>query len=315
MAAWQRAFWRCSEYRFCMTVWIKEWLSLLLSRPHLCLLSLCGGQQEFPSINQKPMPGSTIADLLTSPNAEGSVEIIQKESGRKKKTKRRQASPACHRCPRIDFFPVSWRKWVRNYCLARGSTKLDSLCVCSQQSVSKANSDWLWSKHIFIQIGSFYRREWNNCPPEQEMRPFMYVQDIHPGVRRCVFFPRRFHKVHGVGSYWDEKPAAVFPHLLRSRSANNTPARITNETTGCLIPPAELQSRDVQPHWKKRFTPNLNRQKLKCAQRLKMWFFSIFFNVLLWQRITLSRISSPPSSDCHFLPCRGATCPTLPLLD
>lgn len=155
MAAWQRAFWRCSEYRFCMTVWIKEWLSLLLSRPHLCLLSLWGGQQEFPSINQKPMPGSTIADLLTSPNAEGSVEIIQIKPGEKKTKKTRQASPACHRCPRIDFFPVSWRKWVRNYCLARGSTKLDSLCVCSQQSVSKANADWLWSKHIFIQIGSF----------------------------------------------------------------------------------------------------------------------------------------------------------------
>lgn len=67
-----------------MTVWIKEWLSLLLSRPHLCLLSLCGGQQEFPSINQKPMPGSTIADLLTSPNAEGSVAIIQMEPERKK---------------------------------------------------------------------------------------------------------------------------------------------------------------------------------------------------------------------------------------
>lgn len=90
------------------------------------------------------MPGSTIADLLTSPNAEGSVEIIQIKPGEKKnKKKTRQASPACHRCPRIDFFPVSWRKWVRNYCLARGSTKLDSLCVCSQQSVSKANAVWL----------------------------------------------------------------------------------------------------------------------------------------------------------------------------
>lgn len=60
-------FWRCSEYRFCMTVWIKEWLSLLLSCSHLCLLSLWDGQQEFPSINQKPMPGSAIADPPNKP--------------------------------------------------------------------------------------------------------------------------------------------------------------------------------------------------------------------------------------------------------
>lgn len=79
-----------------MTVWIKEWLSLLLSRPHLCLLSLWGGQQEFPSINQKPMPGSTIADLLTSPNAEGSVEIIQIKPGEKKKTKKKRDKPPLH---------------------------------------------------------------------------------------------------------------------------------------------------------------------------------------------------------------------------
>lgn len=79
-----------------MTVWIKEWLSLLLSRPHLCLLSLWGGQQEFPSINQKPMPGSTIADLLTSPNAEGSVEIIQIKPGEKKKQQKKRDKPPLH---------------------------------------------------------------------------------------------------------------------------------------------------------------------------------------------------------------------------
>lgn len=54
--AWQLTFWRCSEYRFCMTVWIKEWLSLLLSCSHLCLLSLCGGQQEFPPLIRNHFP-------------------------------------------------------------------------------------------------------------------------------------------------------------------------------------------------------------------------------------------------------------------
>lgn len=69
-----------------MTVWIKEWLSLLLSCSHLCLLSLWDGQQEFPSINQKPIRGSAITELLTSQNAERSVEMI------KNKIKIRQAS-------------------------------------------------------------------------------------------------------------------------------------------------------------------------------------------------------------------------------
>lgn len=118
-----------------MTVWIKEWLSLLLSCSHLCLLSLWAGQQEFPSINQNPIPGSAITELLTSQNAKRSVEIKEK-----KKIKTRQASPECHRCLRIDFFSLLVGESGReNYCLARGSTKLDSLCVCSQQSVSKVN--------------------------------------------------------------------------------------------------------------------------------------------------------------------------------
>lgn len=102
--------------------------------------------KNFPPLIRNRCRGRPSQTLLTSPNAEGSVEIIQI----KEEKKMRQASPACHRCPGIDFLPVSWRKWVRNYCLARGSTKLDSLCVCSQQSVSKVNLDWLWSKHIFI---------------------------------------------------------------------------------------------------------------------------------------------------------------------
>lgn len=196
-----------------------------------------------------------------------------------KKKKTRQASPTCHRYPRIDFFPVSWRKWVRNYCLARGSTKLDSLCVCSQQSVSKANADCLWSKHIFIQIGSFFTAVNKTIAHlSKKRRVFTHVQDIYPGVRRRVH-PRLFHKVHGRhwrGSYWDENPAAVFPHLLRSRCANNTPARVINEAAGSLKPPAELQSHaaHVRSHNKRKdlsWTWADESWNL-LAQRLKMRF-------------------------------------------
>lgn len=142
-----------------MTVRIKEWLSLLLSCSHLCLLSLWGGQQEFPFINQGPMRGvSHQPQLLTSQNA---VEIKKQKS----KTKTRQASPECHRCPRIDFFPVSGRKWARNYCLARGSTKLDSLCVCSQQSVSKVNLNRLWSISTYSYKLAFFLSAVNEIIP------------------------------------------------------------------------------------------------------------------------------------------------------
>lgn len=61
-----------------MTVWIKEWLSLLLSCFHLCLLSLWGEQLEFPSINQNPILRKAITELLTSQNAKRSVKIKNK---------------------------------------------------------------------------------------------------------------------------------------------------------------------------------------------------------------------------------------------
>lgn len=316
MAAWQRAFWRCSEYRFCMTVWIKEWLSLLLSRPHLCLLSLCGGQQEFPSINQKPMQGLTIVDLLTRPNAEGSVEIIQMEPGRKKKTKTksRQASPACHRCPRIDFFLVSWRKWVRNYCLARGSTKLDSLCVCSQQSVSKVNLDWLWSKHIFIQIGSFYRREWNNCPPKQEMRSFMYVQDIHPGVRRCVF-PDFSIKCTGdtAGVVIGMRTPQLCFHISSAPAALTTPCKDYKRDHWLFDTASRTSELQCSVTLKEKIYPELKQTKAETFTEAEDVIF--FLNMLPWQRIILSG-KSLPFSDSHFLPRWGATSrATLPLLD
>lgn len=117
-----------------MSVWIKERLSLLLSCSHLCLLSLQDGQQQILPVNQSPVGVLALTELLTSQKCK------QKCGNNKKKGKTRQASPKCHRCLRIDFFflpPVSWRKWVRNCCLARDSTKLDSVCVqsaVSQQS-------------------------------------------------------------------------------------------------------------------------------------------------------------------------------------
>lgn len=165
---------------------------------------------------------------------------------------------------------------MRNYCLARGSTKLDSLCVCSQQSVSKVNSDWLWSKHIFIQIGSFYRSEWNNCPPEQEMRLFMWVEVVRPGVQWCVF-PRLSIKCTGGtvgGSYWDENPAAVIPHLLRSRCANNTPARIRKETAGSLKAPAEVQTHSAHAH--KNWAWTWREKKGACSEKAEDEVFFFF---------------------------------------
>lgn len=118
-----------------MSVCIKERLSLLLSCSHLCLLSLWDGQQQILPVNQSPVGVLALAELLTSQKCK------QKCGNNKTKGKTRQASPACHRCLRIDFSPpVSWRKWVRNCCLARDSTKLDSLCVCSQQSAVSQQS-------------------------------------------------------------------------------------------------------------------------------------------------------------------------------
>lgn len=57
--------------------------------------------KNFPPINQNLIPRSAITEFLTSQNAKRRVEI------KKKRTKTRQASLECHRCQRIDFFPVS----------------------------------------------------------------------------------------------------------------------------------------------------------------------------------------------------------------
>lgn len=162
--AWQSCFWRCSKYRFCMSVRIKERLSLLLSCSHLCLLSLWDGQQQILSVNQNPVGVLVLAKLLTSQKCK------QKCENNKTRGKTRQASPACHRCLRIDFFPspVSQRKWVRKCCLARDSPKLGSLCVCSQQSVSKSTwsgcevSTYSYKLAFFIYL--FFCCEWNNHP-------------------------------------------------------------------------------------------------------------------------------------------------------
>lgn len=42
---------------FCMAVWIKDWLSLLLSCSNLCPLSLQGGSGEFPKQSGLTFPG------------------------------------------------------------------------------------------------------------------------------------------------------------------------------------------------------------------------------------------------------------------
>lgn len=83
-----------------MSVWIKERLSLLLSCSHLCLLSLWDGQQQILPVNQSPVGVLALAELLTSQKCK------QKCGNNKTKGKTRQASPACHRCLRIDFPPL-----------------------------------------------------------------------------------------------------------------------------------------------------------------------------------------------------------------
>lgn len=52
-----------------------------------------------PPINQSPVGVLALTELLTSQKCK------QKCGNNKTKGKTRQATPACHRCLRIDFFP------------------------------------------------------------------------------------------------------------------------------------------------------------------------------------------------------------------
>lgn len=91
---------------------------------------------------------------------------------------------------------------------------------------------------------------------------FIYVQDIHPDVRRCIF-PDFSIKCTGdtVGVVIGMRTTQLcsHTHLLRSRCANNTPARVINEAAGSLKPPAELQTHaaHVQSHNKRKDLPEL----------------------------------------------------------
>lgn len=183
-----------------MAVWIKEWLSLVLSCSHLCLLSLWVEQQEFPSNNRNPSPEVSHHRIpkrakMQNNTFGGKMHVYVfkyiNETG--------QAALKCHRCQRIDFLPVSGRKGARNYCLARGSTKLDSLCVFSQQSVSKVNLNWGgWSKHIFILIGFFFllwMKESSNLT-FGDSAAHVQTSCFHPCMKNGLVYRTSFWSLH-----------------------------------------------------------------------------------------------------------------------